>query len=93
MEIITTALAPTLETVEVEDDSTDSESEDEDPSLLLKEALDVCEMFGNLCIAHLDDYGVDSLLLHRQAQHLCTHLHHLEFAAQTQVTLTNMWGL
>ena len=84
------ALAPDI--IEVEDDSTDRESEDEDPALSFKEALDVCEKFGKLVIAHSDAHGVDSLLLQRQAQHLHTHLHHIELAAQTQVILTDMWG-
>ena len=48
-EIITAALAP--EIIEVEDDSTDRESEDEDPALSFKEALNVCEKFGKLVIA------------------------------------------
>ena len=90
MEIIAVALTP--EIIEVEDDSTDSKSEDEDPALSFKEAPDICEKFGKLVIAHSDAHGVDSLLSQRQARHLCTHLCHLELAAQTQATLTDMWG-
>ena len=90
-EIIATALA--LEIVEAESDSDGSgESEDEDPPLSDKEALDVCEKFGKLCVAHLDAHGVDLLLSQRQARHLQSHLRLLELASQTQVKLTDMWG-
>ena len=64
-EIIAVALAP--EIIEVEDDSTDRESEDEDPALSFKEALNICEKFGKLVIAHSDAHGINLLLLQRQA--------------------------
>ena len=90
-EIITVALAP--EIVEVESHSDGSgENKDKDLSLLYKEALNVCEKFGKLCVAHLDAHGVDPLLLQRQARHLQSHLCLLELASQTQVKLTDMWG-
>ena len=90
-EIIAMALAPALEIVEVEDDSS-GESEDKDLSLSYKEALDVCEKFRKLCITHSDAHGIDPLFLQRQARYLQSHLCHLELASQTQVTLTGMWG-
>lgn len=90
-DIIAMALAPAPEIVEVEDDSS-GESEDEDLSLSYKEALDVCEKFGKLCVTHSDAHGINPLLLQRQARHLQSHLRHLELASQTQVTLTDMWG-
>ena len=90
-EIIAMALAP--EIVEVESDLDGSgESKDEDLPLLYKEALDVCEKFGKLCVAHLDAHGVDLLLSQRQARHLQSHLCLLKLASQTQVKLTDMWG-
>ena len=90
-EIIAAALA--LEIVEVESDSDGSgESEDEDLPLSYKEALNVCEKFGKLCVAHSDAHGVDLLLSQRQARHLQSHLCLLKLASQTQVKLTDMWG-
>ena len=82
---------PAQKIVEVKDDSS-GESEDEDLSLSYKEALDVCEKFGKLCITHSDAHGINPLLLQRQARYLQSHLHHLELASQTQLTLTDMWG-
>ena len=58
------ALAPAPEIVEVEDDGS-GESEDKDLSLSYKEALDVCEKFGKLCITHSDAHGINPLLLQR----------------------------
>ena len=85
------ALGP--EIFEVESDSDGSgESKDEDLPLSYKEALDVCEKFGKLCVAHSDAHDVNPLLSQRQARHLQSHLCLLELASQTQVKLTDMWG-
>jgi len=75
-----------------DEDVDEAEEEGEDEGLLAKDGQRLCEQLEKLCLHHSDADGVLTLALQQQLRKLRAHLHQLEFASQTQVTLDKFWG-
>jgi hypothetical protein len=90
--IVVEALCTTTET---RDDKMDEEMQEEeeggDEGLSVKEGQRLCEQLKKLCLHYSDADGVSTLALQQQLRKLHAHLHRLEFASKTQVTLEKFW--
>ena len=89
-EIIAEAHCATTDVQDEDADEAEEEGQDEGP--LAKEGQRLCEQLEKLCLYHSDADRVLTLALQQQLRKLRAHLHWLEFAPQTQVTLDKFWG-